>query len=349
MKAALKLPGDSQAVDISAVQKGVYAFGPFRQDPLCRVLLRDEAVVDLSPKLFDMLLYLIEHPDRVVGKEELMSALWPGRIVEEGNISQIVYGLRKALGNQGDMGRCIATVPGHGYRFTAPVLTLPRRTSPLPPDAAAAPAAPIVAPPANAGSAGAPAPAQPLPRQFGRILHNALFIGALTALAACLLGAALPRRAAPPITERSSIVMADFINQTGDPDFDPVLGKVLKIDLEESPFLKLIPPHQVGATLQQMERPRDAKLTPELAREVCARNQGKAVLSGAIAAVGSRYLITLEASDCLSGRNLAQGKTEASSKEDVVQALDGLSEDMRQNLSESMASTREPELALASH
>jgi len=283
----------------------------------------------------------------VVGMEELMSALWPGRIVEEGSLSQTVYGLRKALGNQGEMGRCIVTVSGHGYRFTAPVRTLPRRTPPLAPDAAAVPAAAIPAPPANAGSAGAPAPG--LRRHFGRMRHKALLIGAITALAVCVLVTALPRRAATTPAERNSIVMADFINQTGDPDFDPVLGKVLEIDLEQSPFLKLIPPQQVGATLQQMERPRDAKLTPELAREVCARNQGKAVLSGAIAAVGSRYIITLEASDCLSGRNLAQGKTETSRKEDVLEALDGLSEDMRQSLNESMASMRKTELALASH
>jgi len=333
-------------VDISAGEQGVYAFGPFRLDPFKRRLLRGEAVATLPPKLFDTLKYLVENPNRVVGKEELMAALWPGRIVEEGSLSQTIFSLRKVLGGAGDMDRCIVTAPGRGYRFTAPIHLAPRWTPPAAADAPAAPAVPVLMPLPDADSAGIPAARSAL-RFSRRSLRLALAIGVLAALAGGLLYASLPGPAAAPPIVSNSIVLADFVNQTGDTTFDAVPGKVLEIDLEQSPFLNLMPQHQVGETLQQMERPRDAKLTPELAREVCARNQGKAVLSGTIAAIGSRYIVTLEASDCYSGKSLAQGKTETSSKEDVPQALDGLSERMRESLYEALASIHQFDVPVA--
>ena len=326
-------------MDISAEDKGVYASGPFRLDPFRRLLLRDEAVVALSPKLFDTLLYLIENPDRVIGKDEMMEALWAGRIVEEGSLSQTIFSLRKALNAPGDMNRFIITSPGRGYRFTAPIRTVPRQARTPAPDVAAI----AVAPPVNTGIA---VPAHP--RRFSRrSLRLALAFGLLAALAGGLLYALLPRPAATTPGQPNTIVLADFLNQTGDPVFDTLPGRVLEIDLEQSPFLSLMPPRQVGETLQQMEQPKDATLTTELAREVCVRNQGKAVLSGTIAALGRRYIVTLEASDCLSGKSLAQGKTEIGRKEDVPQALDGLCERMREGLSESLASIRQFDVPIA--
>ena len=95
--------------------QGLYGFGPFRLDPGRRVLTRGGVAVALTPKVFDTLLYLVENPDRLIGKDEILGAVWAGRIVEEGNISQTVFTLRKALG--GAAARFIVTVPGRGYRI----------------------------------------------------------------------------------------------------------------------------------------------------------------------------------------------------------------------------------------
>jgi DNA-binding winged helix-turn-helix (wHTH) protein len=98
--------------------QGLYGFGPFRLDPRRRVLTRGGVAVALTPKVFDTLLYLVENPDRLIGKDEILGAVWAGRIVEEGNISQTIFTLRKALGGAGAPAPFIVTVPGRGYRFT---------------------------------------------------------------------------------------------------------------------------------------------------------------------------------------------------------------------------------------
>jgi DNA-binding winged helix-turn-helix (wHTH) protein len=108
-------------MDISVREKGFYAFGPFLLDPIRRSLTRRGIPVALKPKPFDALCYLVENPGRVVSKDELLSALWPGRVVEEGNISQTIFTLRKALNDGGDTEGFIVTAPGRGYRFTAEV------------------------------------------------------------------------------------------------------------------------------------------------------------------------------------------------------------------------------------
>src|SRR5260370_24755866 len=97
--------------------QGLYGFGPFRLDPGRRVLTRGGVAVALTPKVFDTLLYLVENPDRLIGKDEILGAVWAGRIVEEGNISQTIFTLRKALGGAGAPAPFIVTVPGRGYRF----------------------------------------------------------------------------------------------------------------------------------------------------------------------------------------------------------------------------------------
>lgn len=112
--------------------QGLYGFGPFRLDPRQRVLMCGGTAVALTPKVFDTLLYLVENPDRVIGKDEIMGAVWAGRIVEEGNISQTIFTLRKALGGAGAAARFIVTVPGRGYRFTPSAGTAPAVTNAAP-------------------------------------------------------------------------------------------------------------------------------------------------------------------------------------------------------------------------
>ena len=103
----------------------LYTFGDYRLDPRRRLLLRsDGESIPLTPKAFDVLLYLLQHPGVVVSKEELLAAVWPETAVEEGNLSQNIYTLRRALAEERGEHRYIATIPGSGYRFVAPVASV---------------------------------------------------------------------------------------------------------------------------------------------------------------------------------------------------------------------------------
>ena len=110
----------------------VYEFGSFRLDPSERLLLRGAQAVPVTPKAFDLLLYLVEHAGRLVGKQELMDALWPSTSVEETNLTFTISVLRKALGDGQNGEQCIQTVPTRGYRFVAPLLTSITRLSVTP-------------------------------------------------------------------------------------------------------------------------------------------------------------------------------------------------------------------------
>ena len=103
----------------------LYEFGPFRLDPAKRVLLRGEEPVSLTPKVFDTLLLLVQNRDRVMPKEELMNRIWPENFVEEANLSQTIFMLRKTLGETAAEQSYIATVRGSGYRFDEPVREIP--------------------------------------------------------------------------------------------------------------------------------------------------------------------------------------------------------------------------------
>jgi len=104
--------------------KVFYEFGPFRVDPEKQVLLRDGVLIPLAPKAFEMLVVLLRRSREVVTKDELLTAIWPDSFVEEANLSQNIFLLRKALGDTGDERRYIVTLPGRGYQLAAQVRTL---------------------------------------------------------------------------------------------------------------------------------------------------------------------------------------------------------------------------------
>jgi len=330
-------------MDASLRRKEVYAFDRFRLDSVRRLLTRDGVPIPLSPKLFDTLLHLVENSGRVVEKGEIMNAVWPDRFVEESNLSQTIFGLRKALSVAGEENRFIETVPGHGYRFMAAVEVLsarqsgevPSRPLPVSSDVAAG----------GGASLTAMAPETLIPRDWAGWLAIACTV--LLLIVATTAAIKWNRADIPRSTQPNIVVLADFQNLTRDPVFGAVLDKVLEIDLAQSPLLDLLPPQRVSQTLQLMERPRDAKLTPELAQEVCSRNGGKAMLSGAVASAGSRYIVTLEARDCVNGNAIAESKADAARQEDVPDVLDGLSARMREALNESLASIRKFDVPIA--
>jgi serine/threonine protein kinase/tetratricopeptide (TPR) repeat protein len=142
------------------------------------------------------------------------------------------------------------------------------------------------------------------------------------------------------LTEKDTVVLADFANTTGDVVFDGTLKQALAVDLDQSPFLRVVPPAQVQKTLAFMGRSPDERLTVDLARDLCLRMGSKAMLSGSIASLGTQYVLTLNASNCQTGDSLAQQQAEASSKEQVLSALGTAVAKLRSTLGESLASVQ---------
>ncbi len=144
----------------------------------------------------------------------------------------------------------------------------------------------------------------------------------------------------PTLTEKDTIVLADFVNTTGDAVFDDTLKQGLSVQLEQSPFLAIVSERKVNGTLKLMGRPASDWLTPEVTREVCQRAGGKAMVIGSIVRLGSQYVIGLKAVSCDTGDVLAEAQEPVAGKEAVLKALDAAAVTLRGNLGESLSSVR---------
>ncbi len=300
--------------------KGLYEFGPFRLDPDKRLLLHDNQPVPLQLKAFETLLVLVRNSEQVVLKDDLMKSVWPDTFVEESNLTQNIFVLRKTLGETAGKHRYIVTIPGRGYRFVAKVRVLSEEESLIVETHARSR---VVIEEKKS--------AQRLWRPVGA-----------TVIALMLVSGVLYWRShrTPKLTERDSIVIADFANSTGDPIFDGTLRQGLSAQLEQSPFLNLLSDQRIGQTLSLMAQPKDARLTDELARQVCQRTGSAAAVDGSIAQVGTRYLLLLKAISCANGESLASAEAQAREKNDVLDALGKVATEIRGRLGESLASVQ---------
>jgi predicted Ser/Thr protein kinase len=182
--------------------------------------------------------------------------------------------------------------------------------------------------------------ALPAHRRLGWLwLAGTLLVG--TAVA----GAIYSRRPAT-LTDKDTIVLADFTNSTGDPVFDDTLRQGLAVELQQSPFLRLISNERIRRTLPLMNQPADARLTPELAQGVCARTASAAVLEGSIAALGSQYVLGLRATDCTIGDILADEQAQVARKEDVLNMLSQMATRFRTRIGESLATIEKHSMPL---
>jgi eukaryotic-like serine/threonine-protein kinase len=141
----------------------------------------------------------------------------------------------------------------------------------------------------------------------------------------------------PVLTEKDTIVLADFTNTTGDPVFDGALRQGVAVQLEQSPFLSLVSDAQIQQTLRMMGKPADARLTPEIAREVCQRMASVLVLEGSIASLGRQYVLGLKAVNCRAGDTVTEEQVTADGKEQVLKALGEAAEKLRRKLGESLS------------
>jgi serine/threonine protein kinase/tetratricopeptide (TPR) repeat protein len=142
------------------------------------------------------------------------------------------------------------------------------------------------------------------------------------------------------LSEKDTIVLADFVNATGDAVFDDTLKQALSVGLQQSPFLNILSDQKAKETLTMMGRPAGERLSEETAREICQRTASAAVLTGSISSLGSEYVVGLKAVNCRTGDRLAQEQVQAAKKEDVLKALDQMAVKLRTTLGESLSTVQ---------
>jgi len=189
-----------------------------------------------------------------------------------------------------------------------------------------------------------PAPLSYLPRLHGKTFSAALAV--LFIIAAIAIYAFYFRPRAFPLTSKDTILITDFTNTTGDSVFDETLKQGLAMQLQQSQFLNIFPVSRVRETLRQMERAPDERVTVEIGREICQRNELKALIAGSIAAFGSHYVINLEAINARNGESIAHQQTEAESKEEVLKSLSSAASGIREKLGESLSSIQASDIPL---
>jgi tetratricopeptide (TPR) repeat protein len=174
-------------------------------------------------------------------------------------------------------------------------------------------------------------------------------VAIITVIVAVLIAGGLyyRRHRIQPLTEKDTVVLADFANSTGDAVFDDTLMQALNVALNQSPFLNVLPESKVAETLKRMSQPDDTKLTPELARDLCQRAGSKAYIAGSIASLGAQYVLGLKAVNCESGDVLAQEQATAGSKEKVLDTLGHATSKLRTELGEALTTVQNLDLPLS--
>ena len=171
-------------------------------------------------------------------------------------------------------------------------------------------------------------------KKLWTVLVTAVF---LLVAALMIIGIRYSRsRSSRVLSEKDTVVLADFENKTDDPVFGDALKQALAVELGQSPFLNVLSDQKVSETLRMMGHPASERITAEVGREVCLRTGSKALLGGTISSLGSHYLIALRAAACETGETLAQAKGEVTRKEDVLKTLSRASSTLRKKLGESL-------------
>ncbi|MFZ0760247.1 MAG: winged helix-turn-helix domain-containing protein [Candidatus Sulfotelmatobacter sp.] len=335
----------------------IFQFGEFQVDAGARTLRRKTAIVTLNFRSFDVLLYLVQNPGKVLTRDELLKNAWPDAFVDEHSLAQSISVLRRALEEKPGDNSFIVTLPGRGYQFVSPVEVLTPENLAVVPDSATNDrhdgssmffqrqmirTSVITEEKPSSSTAVLPeARAVRVPKLW-RIAVPVLLVALLVAG-----GLYYRSRQSQRLTEKDTIVLTDFANSTGDAVFDDTLKTALNISLRQSPFLNLLPDGAVSKTLRQMTRPAERKLTPEVARELCQRAGSKAYIAGSIGSLGSEYVLGLKAVNCQSGDALAEELVTAASKEKVLDALGEAASKLRSELGESLVTVRKFDVPLA--
>jgi eukaryotic-like serine/threonine-protein kinase len=314
----------------------LYRFGQFVLDPGRRTLSRADSPVSLTPKAFDVLLFLVQNPNRLVTKEELLQAVWGDTVVEEGNLTQYISHLRKALGDNSEDTRLIVTIARKGYQFAVDVTVAEAADSAK---HGALQAVAIETSKTDARPVEFPTKEKvtksPQPRLRLRKWFAAAALLAVTAAAVWLYWS---YRRRVTLSATDTIVLAGVENETSDPVFDDALDTALRYEMEQTPYLNVLGIDKVLGTLAQLQLPPPTKLTPEVARQVCLRTNSKLVIAASIADAGNGFRVGVDAEDCQSGRIVAGIRKEVADQNQVVHVLGIAGAQLRRKLGEPAAS-----------
>lgn len=326
-------------------------FGVFTADPSLGRLLKDGIPVKLAPQPFKVLLLLIERRGGMVGREEIREHLWGNStfVDFERGINFSINQIRAVLSDDVERPHYIETLPKIGYRFIAEVTEQNGDSDRIAVRRASSPSEPLNAiesVPAMLVQVSGDRFLAPMAsneqtkelalktRRWKLVIPAAIVTLAVVALAGGLFWHHRKSR----LTEKDTVVLADFMNTTGDSVFDDTLKQGLRVQLEQSPFLNILSDQQVDEQLKLMARSAGERLTPELARDVCQRVGSKAILNGSISTLGTHYVLGLNALNCHNGNVLTTEQVEADSREHVLKALGDAATKMRKKLGESLTS-----------
>ena len=315
-----------------------FKFGPFIVDLAAGEVRKNGSRIRLQEKPLRVLVLLAERQGQVVTRTELKQHLWPeDTFVDfETGLNTAVSKLRDALSDKADNPRYIETIPRRGYRFLAPVEFHGGRA----PSAAVLETkdqtqqpAPV---PVSVTKAETPHLPPPAATKSPAITTIWISIAIVVAIVAGGLYWLTHGRPALSFHSRDSVLIADFENQTGDPRFDSALATAFSVSIEQSRYANVFPRMELDAVLKRMGRPQNERITPALGREICQRENVRALIASSITRTGQEYALTAQLIDPKTG-DTVRAYTERSYGEDhILEALDVLSRDVREALGESL-------------
>jgi len=312
------------------VHAAIFRFGPYELRSRTRELYKHGTKLKLRAQPFQVLRTLLERRGDVLTREELRDLLWPKEtfVDFEHGLNAAISELRGVLNDTASDPRYIETLPKLGYRLIVPVDVSE------PPTIGKA----LVRTKPDGNSASLPM-LQNAEAAFGIANRWKVSVAlAVVLLALAAGGRWVSSRKAHALTDRDTIVLADFTNTTGDPVFDDTLKQALSVELTQSPFLNVASDLKVSEVLGRMGRSPNDPLTREVAREACLRLGGKAILAGSISSMGSHYVVGLQVLGCGNGDILAASQVEAANKEGVLKAVNGVASQVRGKVGESLSS-----------
>jgi eukaryotic-like serine/threonine-protein kinase len=290
-------------------------FGVFELDLHTRELRKAGRKVAIQEQPLRVLVTLLERPGELVTRDELREKLWEADTFVDFDtaLNKAITKIRDVLADSAASPRFVETLPKRGYRFIAPVHK---------------PTLDGVVEIAEEERAGRE------PARLGWRTIAAVGVAGLGLIA----GGYFYFHRVPKLTDKDTVVLSDFINRTGDPVFDRTLRQGLAIQLEQSPFLKIMDDEAVQQELRLMSLPAGSQLSEKIAHDICVRDGAAATIDGSISSMGRAYVIALEANTCQGGVTLAREQIQAEDKEHVLNAVGKAATAMRAKLGESLSS-----------
>jgi eukaryotic-like serine/threonine-protein kinase len=361
----------------------VLRFGAFEADLQTLELRKNGRLVSIPPQPFKVLSLLAGRAGELVTREEIQKELWGGDtfVDFEQGLNFCIKRLRAALGDDAEKPRYIETLPRRGYRFVAEVepngnhKAVLAGHSPIAihshsssssiidsarldvevqpnwpslgelPDSSWIHGVVLAEPKPDKESASRAVSSETKLLRHPRTLPIAGLIIATGVLAIASFSL-IHRRASHRLTQKDTIVLADFINRTGEPVFDDALKQGITADLQQSTFLNILSDGKIGEQLRYMGRSADERLTPNVAQEVCRREGSKVSVFGSISSLGSHYVLTLKAVNCQNSDLLDEEQGEADRREKVLTELHELAERLRSKLGETLVSIQKNDTPL---